>query len=933
MLCRPMIGLLNNRSLQATRLPDRSPEAQWPLGRQVAILLVVAIGVASILSGELVRHFEKRYLEEALSLQTKRLLASLSASLLEPIMSSDRPILKTIVEETVKTDESVVLFEIQNARGVSLALWKSGNRTGDFRTFSRDISYGGENFGLLKMVWDVSPQNAKIDSHASAMRLLVLVTLVFLSIAILLGLQYVAIKPVEMLNRALTEVDAADLSVPQSRYVAREIARLHRAIKDRLQTEETLRFTRFYIDQAGDPTFWITEDGNFFYANNAALKLLGCTPETLTTLRVHTLFPAFSSSAWREFWTGLKAKGVSTSDGNCRRLTGEEFPVSNTSSYIEFQGEAYCCIFVRDITERRRTEEVLQRAHDELEARVFDRTKELQVEVSERKRAEEEAQLAKELAEAANKAKSQFLATMSHELRTPLNAVLGMTSLVLQSELDVEQRELLEIVDSSGRSLLEIINGILDFSKIESGKLELESVPFSLLDLVESALKESSLSAFQKNLELSCRVDPSTPDQVEGDPTRIRQILVNLVGNGVKFTPQGEIAVQVGLDSQSGDQVMVHLSVRDTGIGIVKEKQKIIFDAFTQADGSMTREYGGTGLGLSISAQLAELMGGAIWVESESGKGSTFHVTIRLRRKAQATPSRGASIPDLRLRGLPVLVIEPNTTTSVILSELFTLWQMHPTLATSLSAARSELLRTREPGQPTPIVVLNPQSPAAGDVTLPDFFRDCIRVKSPVILITGPTYRRSSADLVGEEAILGVIGKPLLPFHLAAVLAKVAGSYPSVPASAVPNHLPLPAAAPAVEPRALKILVVEDTRANQVLLMRLLRNLGHKATLAEDGHTALGLYETQRFDVILMDIQMPDLSGTEVTAIIREHETKSGEHTPIIAVTANALKGDRERFLAAGMDGYVSKPIDFAKLQKAIDDHAAPPSGTAMIAA
>ena len=277
--------------------------------------------------------------------------------------------------------------------------------------------------------------------------------------------------------------------------------------------------------------------------------------------------------------------------------------------------------------------------------------------------------------------------------------------------------------------------------------------------------------------------------------------------------------------------------------------------------------------------------------------------------------------------------IEPNMTTSVILSELFTLWQMHPTLATSLSAARSELLRTREPGQPTPIVVLNPQSPAAGDVTLPDFFRDCIRVKSPVILITGPTYRRSSADLVGEEAILGVIGKPLLPFHLAAVLAKVAGGYPSVPASAVPNHLPLPAATPTVEPRALKILVVEDTRANQVLLMRLLRNLGHKATLAEDGHTALGLYETQRFDVILMDIQMPDLSGTEVTAIIRERETKSGEHTPIIAVTANALKGDRERFLAAGMDGYVSKPIDFAKLQKAIDDHTPPPSGTAMIAA
>ena len=877
-------------------------ERHWPLGRQLALILVLAIFAVSTLTGEWVRHFEQNYLEADLVQQTRRIFASLSAASIDAVISRDRPVLETIVRETVKFDDDIVSFDILDPRGQPLVKWRRKTDDQQLRSFTKDLVHEGEKFGVMTMVWDVDKRFGQINAHVTRMRWLVFLSLLILSGTILTAIHLVIIRPINRLNRRLMAPDQVNVGRPESRFIALEMYRLHQAISERLQTEEALRFTRFYIDHAGDPTFWITAEGKFFYANEAASQLLGCTEEQLAVMKVGQLFPAFDPTAWREFWENLKRSDTFTLDARCHRFDGSQFPANVTINYLEYQGQAYCCAFVRDVTDRRQAEKALQQAHDELEERVEARTRELQLEVAERKSAERAAHQAREAAEAANRAKSEFLANMSHEIRTPMNGVVGMTELALDTPLDTEQREYLDTIKTSAHSLLAIINDILDFSKIEAGKFQIDHANFNLLECVGNLLKESALSAARKGLELTCRLPPELPALVVGDTVRVRQVLLNLISNALKFTERGEVAIEVQQESRTADALVLHFSVRDSGIGVPPEKHKLIFEAFTQADGSTTRRYGGTGLGLTISAQLVQMMGGRIWVESAPDRGSTFHFTLRLgvRESRPAILPPGASFC-----GLPVLIVDDNATTCRLLEEPLTWWLMKPTAVATAAAALAELERARQEGAPYALVLLDASLPEGALVT--ERVGQQPGLAKAIILLTTPVDRPGARGM----NVAASLTKPFLPVDLRAALLKALT--PEV------ERLPSPGTDNRGATRSLRVLFVDDNEVNLRVGMRLLRRLGHQVVTAVDGKSTLALHGQQPFDLILLDIQMPDMDGIQVTERIRANEQATGRHIPIIAVTANALLGDREKYLAAGMDGYISKPVDSNALIHEID--------------
>jgi two-component system, sensor histidine kinase and response regulator len=519
-----------------------------------------------------------------------------------------------------------------------------------------------------------------------------------------------------------------------------------------------------------------------------------------------------------------------------------------------------------------------------------------------------ELQAAKEVAEAATRAKSDFLANMSHEIRTPLNGVTGMLDLVDQSELSSDQKQLVSMAQDSANTLMVVINDILDFSKIEAGKLAFDVREFELAEVVAQSTRTMGLRAHQKGLELAYQVDPDIPRFLMGDAHRIKQVLINLIGNAIKFTERGEVVLRVAAEERTPGEIRLRFSVSDTGIGIPAEKQQLIFEAFSQADASTTRKYGGTGLGLAISSRIVELMGGKIWVESEPGRGSTFHFTATLQTSASGPKPAAAIQPDLA--GVRLLVVDDSASSRGILYKALKTWGLKVALAGSADEALHELGEAARQGRAYQVLIVDGHMPGKDGF---DLIREVKQspeaAPATLMMLTSDDYYAS----VRRCAQMEIAAHLIKPIRFSELLAAIRQVLSPVRSSGQDSG------SQAKEPSLrLRVLLAEDNLVNQRLTVRMLEKMGHQVTVAQTGEEALNAIPREKFDLVLMDVQMPEMDGFAATREIRRREAP-GQRVPVIAMTAHAMKGDRESCLEAGMDDYLAKPINREELQQAIE--------------
>ena len=674
-------------------------------------------------------------------------------------------------------------------------------------------------------------------------------------------------------------------------YVAYALERFRVAVERR---NIDLRGYQEVVENANDLIHCLAADATITYANHEWRRALGCGEAEIGRLKLADILgPESRDECLRLFDRLMSGDHVGPIEATLLARDGSRLMVEGTASCALENGRPVGTRWLlRDVTARKLAERELQWA-------------------------KAAAEVAKETAEAANQAKSEFLANMSHEIRTPMNGIIGMTELALGTALAPEQREYLEMVKSSADSLLEVINDVLDFSKVEAGRLELNHTDFSLRRTLGDTMRTLAVRAATKDLELAYCIPPQVPDLLVGDPGRLRQVLVNIIGNAIKFTARGEVVVEVQCETgvepsrlklvaADPDSCLLHFSVRDTGIGVPADKLERIFRPFEQVDGSTARKYGGTGLGLAISTRLVELMGGRIWADSQLGQGSTFQFTARLGRSASKSERRAPAPPPC-LAGLAVLVVDDNATNRRILSDILSSWRMRPTLADGGPAALHELRRAVRLGDLFPLALVDAQMPGMDGFTLVQSIRDDPELAAATIMML------SSRDLAGDAARCRALGiaaylcKPIRPSELRGAILETLGLTKGATALPVVADLEPPA-------RVLRILLAEDNVVNQRLVVRVLERRGHSVAVAADGRQAVEAVRAERFDLVLMDVQMPEIDGFEATTAIREYEGANGTHIPIVALTAHAMKGDEERCRQAGMDAYLCKPVESARL-------------------
>jgi PAS domain S-box-containing protein len=645
---------------------------------------------------------------------------------------------------------------------------------------------------------------------------------------------------------------------------------------------ESEQRTRSIVENVVDGIITINDGGIIQTFNPAAERIFGYRSDQIIGRKVNVLMPEPHRGLHDQYLERYLSTGESRVIGTTSEVSGQKedgtlFPMEISVSEMKLENRFSFIGIVRDISQRKQIESELVQA--------------------------------RELAETANRAKSEFLAVMSHEIRTPMNGILGMTQVVLDTELTEEQREHLNLVNYSAQSLLSLINDILDFSKIEAGKIDLEEKDFLVRDRIEEMVDSIAVKAHEKGLELIYWIAPEVPEMVVGDLGRLRQVIVNLVGNSIKFTQEGEVVVEVQVATETDTEVELRFDVTDSGIGISSEKQQLIFEPFTQADSSNARKFGGTGLGLAITTQLVDIMRGRIWVTSELGRGSSFHFTCWFGKgKAPSRVDRDKDLELLAHKG--ILVVDDNAMTREIVGKILLSWSMKPLMAANGLEAIDKLNESTKSGNPAPVALVDLLTPGMDGCELIEKINENFGVDKPKIIAMTSSNPAVGCEKCLDLGIDAYLRKPLSQSVLLNTLVMVLGPDRINQAKTVDQG----DASSFDLLRPLKILLAEDNPVNQKMAKLILEKKGHSVTTAENGKKVIEKFETEKFDIILMDVQMPEVDGLDATLTIRKLEVQTGGRIPIVAMTAHAVKGDREMCLNAGMDGYVSKPISRSEL-------------------